>query len=288
MSGPVAAMLPGERLHLQHGPIDLVIGVDPFTVRDLAFRAAARRFSTVLAELTSELPMLRTEARSSDAMPTGDIAQRMDRAVRPHSTHFVTRMAAVAGAVADTVLHAMTDAAPLDRAYVNNGGDIAIHLGPGQSFRTAMRDHQDRDLGLIQIHEGEGIGGIASSGRHGRSHSLGIADNVTVLAKTSAEADVAATLIANAVDLPGHPAIRRVPAQIVDPDSDLRHRAITQSVGLLSEAEIAMALSTGLDRAHSMRRAGQITAAALHLMRAHRETGPSLYLAEIKTTLADA
>ena len=49
--------------------------------------------------------------------------------------------------------------------------------------------------------------GIATSGWRGRSFSLGIADAVTVLAATAAEADAAATVIANAVDLPGHPAI---------------------------------------------------------------------------------
>ena len=47
--------------------------------------------------------------------------------------------------------------------------------------------------------------GIATSGWRGRSFSLGIADAVTVLAATAAEADAAATMIANAVDLPGHP-----------------------------------------------------------------------------------
>ena len=37
-------------------------------------------------------------------------------------------MAAVAGSVADEIMAAMLAAATLDKAYVNNGGDIAIHL----------------------------------------------------------------------------------------------------------------------------------------------------------------
>ena len=49
--------------------------------------------------------------------------------------------------------------------------------------------------------------GVATSGWRGRSFSLGIADAVTVLARTGAAADAAATIIANAVDLPGHPAV---------------------------------------------------------------------------------
>ena len=63
--------------------------------------------------------------------------------------------------------------------------------------------------------------GIATSGWRGRSFSLGIADAVTVLADRAAAADAAATIIANAVDLPGHPAIVRVPACELAPDSDL-------------------------------------------------------------------
>ncbi len=58
--------------------------------------------------------------------------------------------------------------------------------------------------------------GIATSGRHGRSFSLGIADAVTVLARDGRRRPMPrATIIANAVDLPGHPAIVRLPGQRV-------------------------------------------------------------------------
>ena len=78
--------------------------------------------------------------------------------------------------------------------------------------------------------------GIATSGRHGRSFSLGIADAVTVLAKTASQADAAATIIANAVDLPGHPGIVRLPANELQPDSDLGARLVTRGVGALGRA----------------------------------------------------
>ncbi len=81
--------------------------------------------------------------------------------------------------------------------------------------------------------------GVATSGRHGRSFSLGIADAVTVLARTASQADAAATVIANAVDLPGHPAVIRVPANDLQPDSDLGARLVTRAVGNLSAADIA-------------------------------------------------
>ena len=43
--------------------------------------------------------------------------------------------------------------------------------------------------GTITLDSDMGLGGIATSGAHGRSFSLGVADSVTVLAKTAAMAD---------------------------------------------------------------------------------------------------
>lgn len=262
---PAAAILPDGRLHLQHGPIDLIIGVEPKTARNAAYRAAHARFETVLSELVAELPLLRSPMAPGMAKPTGKIANRMDAATRPFSQHFVTRMAAVAGSVADEVLEATRRAAPLTRAYVNNGGDISVFLTKKQTYKTAIRGHNGRDLGRISIKRDQGIGGIATSGRHGRSFSLGIADSVTVLARSAAMADVAATLIANAVDLPGHPRITRVPACTLDPDSDLGEMPVVTACSPLSTQETARALVAGLNRARDFRDSGLIIAAALFL-----------------------
>ena len=58
----------------------------------------------------------------------------MARACWAFRSQYITPMAAVAGAVADTILTAMLAAEPrLERAYVNNGGDIAFHLTPGEA-----------------------------------------------------------------------------------------------------------------------------------------------------------
>jgi len=261
--GPVAALLPdGKRLHLQHGPIDLIIGADGD--RDRAFQAARARFETVLAELVQELATLR--ARSPSVPASGQIANKMLMAAAHFDTSaFVTPMAAVAGAVADTILKAMTDAANLSRAYVNNGGDIAIHLTPGARFKMAMAGHDGRGLGQIDIGFQDGIRGIATSGRHGRSLSLGIADSVTVLARSAAVADVAATLIANAVDLPGHPAITRKPAALCDDASDLGDQLVVTGCGTLSQEDTAQALANGAARARQFQNKGDITSACLFL-----------------------
>lgn len=260
MIGPVAALLPGNRLHLQHGPIDLIIGADGN--RDAAFAAAWGRFQTVLTELVAELPLLR---RPVGQTPNGVIARRMVQATRPHNAVFVTPMAAVAGAVAQEILVAMTAATPLTRAYVNNGGDIALHLAAGWSYSLAVASPDNRPLGQVRIDSTNPVRGIATSGQGGRSFSLGIADAVTVLAATASRADVAATLIANAVDLPGHPAIIRKPANSLQHDTDLGDKMVVTQFGRLTIDETETALSNGEKIAKSMLAAGHIHAAALFL-----------------------
>ena len=265
--GPVAALLPsgpgGPRLHLQHGPIDLIIGADGD--RDAGFAAAQNRFATVLDELVSELPLLRQPIGPGTPMPNGAIARLMAQATCPHHPQFITPMAAVAGAVADTILAAMRNATPLRRAYVNNGGDIALYLDPGKTFTTAMAQLDGNDLGRISVSHSTGIGGIATSGAGGRSLSRGIADTVTVLAASAAQADAAATMIANAVDLPDHPAIQRQPASELQPDSDLGDLPVTVQCPRLCTNDIHAALQRGYYTAQMLRQSGLIHGAAMFL-----------------------
>ena len=250
-------------MHLQDGPIDLVIQADgaPSCVK-AAYAAAAERAATVLDELCSELPLLREHAAR---YAEGAVARRMQRAVRPFEAEcFITPMAAVAGAVAETVLGAMA-AIPLDRATVNNGGDIAIFLAPGHQLTAGLAARPDRlDLfGRMRIAASHTPRGLATSGLGGRSDTFGIADAVTILARSAAEADAAATVVANAVDLPGHCAILRGPSRRAQ--SDLGERPVTHAVGGLTPAEIDEALAHGAARARQLLARGLIDAAALHL-----------------------
>jgi len=123
------------------------------------------------------------------------------------------------------------------------------------------------------IRHADPVRGIATSGWQGRSHSLGIADAVTVLAPGAAKADAAATMIANATDLPGHPAIIRQPANDLAPDSDLGRRPVTTHVGRLSGQDRAKALDTGVAYARSLIAQGLITAAVLTLQGGQRILG---------------
>ncbi|MCY3983521.1 MAG: UPF0280 family protein [Roseovarius sp.] len=270
---PFVQLMPdGQRLHLQHGPSDLIIWAEG--ARDAAYRAATRRFQTIIAEIVDELAALREMLSPFSKRPGGPVARRMHDVCAPFaSSCHVTRMAAVAGSVADEVLAAMTSNADIMRAYVNNGGDIALHLAPGTSFATAIKGHDGADLGRVRITANDGIGGIATSGRHGRSLSLGIADSVTALAPSAAGADVAATLIANAVDLPGHPAITRQPACDVDDDSDLVDLPVVTGCRQLSANDCARALSVGRRRALFFQSKGFITSAALFLQDHAATTG---------------
>jgi hypothetical protein len=269
MTGPVAARTPdGSRLHLQHGPIDLIVEAwgEPADVAD-AYRRAWERFQPLLDELVAELPALRRPLDPLVDAFSGSVARRMAAAVRSFGDRFITPMAAVAGAVADEICAVMAADGTLHRAYVNDGGDIALFLSPGASFDVGVVAVPDRPalLGKATVRSDGPIRGVATSGRHGRSFSLGIADAVTVLAADAARADAAATLIANAVDLPGHPAIHRVPASELDPDSDLGSRLVTAEVGALGPDEVARAIERGVDEAERMRDDGLIIAAVLCL-----------------------
>ena len=259
----------GKRLHLNDGPIDLV--VEAFGDQDqvqVAYRAAATRFVTVLDELCQELPLLRKPMLLDSVLPTGVVARRMADAVAPFAPRcFITPMAAVAGAVAEEILAAMTSVASLSRAYVNNGGDIAFYLASGQRFVAGMIERPDRPslLGTVTLRSDQPSRGLATSGWRGRSFSLGIADAVTVLARSASLADAAATVIANAVDLPGHPGIVRQPACEHAPDSDLGSIPVTRSVGTLTENEIQKALDSGTHVAEELLASDLISSAALSL-----------------------
>ena len=276
MDGHQAARLPGNRLHLQEGPSDLVIAAfgDAADIEH-AYAAAEATFDGLLAELASELPVLRRPLDHQPPLLRGATAQRMARACWPHRSRFITPMAAVAGAVADTVMAAMVSAAPgLERAYVNNGGDIAVHLAPGHCLDIGVVPSlaRARPEGFLRLEANTSIRGVATSGWRGRSLSRGIADAVTVLARSAAEADAAATIIANAVDVDDQAIIRK-PAYDLDPDSDLKGLAVTVDVGPLTPEAVAVAMANGVAVAQALLAEGLIEGALLALAGEWRSVG---------------
>ena len=279
------AMLPdGRRLHLQHGPIDIV--AEAFGERvevEAAYRQAGTCFATILDDLVAELALLRRPLDDVRPALRGPVARRMLEACWPHRAHFITPMAAVAGSVADEVLAAMTAGRRLTRAYINNGGDIAVHLSLGTSLSAGVVNDPDRPgLDKRIVLNADGLArGMATSGWRGRSLSFGIADAVTVLAETAAAADAAATLVANAVTV-DHPAIERTPATSLREESDLGERMVTVAVGPLPAHARAAALDAGLAEAQAIQRAGLIESARLALQ------GETRTLAPVQTKVAAA
>lgn len=275
MSRATAAHLPGNRLHLQHGPIDLIIGADgtPAEV-DAAFRQAETHFRDLLDVLVRDLRVLRQPVGEDRPNVHGPVARRMVEAAWPHRSVFITPMAAVAGAVADEMLAALIRGRDLARAYVNDGGDIALHLTPGQSFAVGVVAEITAPAvdGTFTITAEMPVRGVATSGWRGRSFSLGIADAVTVLARDAASADAAATLIANAVDV-DDPAVERRPATDLQEDTDLGARPVTVAVGPLADDAVRTALLAGYREAERMRAAGLIEAAVLVLQRRYAVAG---------------
>ena len=272
--------LPAGRWHFQHGPIDLVIGADgDESAIAAAHEAAWRRFGPLLDELVAELPRLKAPVQPGECPLRGAVARRMWSACATlvdDAEGFITPMAAVAGSVAEELI-AVYRREGIQRAWVNNGGDIALHLIEGQSLRIglfadlaaldpalALRARQGRLPvdGRFEIAAASPVRGIATSGWRGRSFSLGIADAVTVLAATAAQADAAATVIANAVDV-DHPAIARERADSLRDDTDLGSRRVTVDVPRLPPDLVQQALAAGLRRAKALHSRGLIEAAAL-------------------------
>jgi ApbE superfamily uncharacterized protein (UPF0280 family) len=292
--------LPGDRWHFAHGPIDIVIGADGDAgAVQAAHEAAWRRFEPLLDELVAELPLLRTPISGPTPL-RGVVACRMWRACVPFSSSYITPMAAVAGAVAQELI-ACYQRPGVRRAWVNNGGDIALHLIDGERVTVglfadlaaldataALRAAQGRLQldGRFTVHAADGVRGVATSGWRGRSFSLGIADSVTVLARDAAGADAAATVIANAVDVEW-PGIQRTAANQLRDDTDLGAIPVTVHVPPLPPAAVRTALARGEAQARALQARSLISAAALVCQgQARLVTPPALASSLLATTAA--
>ncbi|MEH6494267.1 MAG: UPF0280 family protein [Pseudomonas marincola] len=258
----------GKRLHLQHGPIDIIaeaFGTDE-EVEKAYFQGSAF-FQSILQDLVMDLDVLRAPVTRRPPRRLGAIAADMyDAASRFSENRYVTPMAAVAGSVADAVLQAMSAGRQLHKLYVNNGGDIALHLEGNALFKGGIVNNQDLPSvnANFELTVNNKVGGIATSGWRGRSLSPGIADAVTVLASTAALADVAATIIAGDVIASDLSIIQR-PAITVRDDTDLGDMLVTTQVGKLKKETCISALERGLNTAEKLKQAGLIHGAYLAL-----------------------
>ena len=276
MTGAVRQRFADGRWHFQHGPIDCILHAEGEAgAAAECIERAWNRFAGLLDELSAELPALRADLASVPVAVTGRVARRMVAACRPHAAdgRFITAMAAVAGSVAEELISCFADPR-IARAYVNNGGDIALHLAGNAAFAVGVCSDADRALvdGGFRVDAVSPVRGVATSGWRGRSFSLGIADSVTVLATTASVADAAATIVANAVDVDDD-RIVRAPASAVRDDSDLGDRLVVRHVPALPAPLVRLALARGAAEAEAQIAAGRIMAAVLVLQGQRRVCG---------------
>ena len=249
-----------NRLFLNHGPIDIVLeafGKD----KPLAYEKAKKYFSTLLNELVLDMDLLKKEVVPHRNF-NNKISQSMQNATEKFYPEFITPMAAVAGSVADNILNVLVKDTKLEKAYVNNGGDVSFYLTENQTVKSSLASIPNI---IAEIDYKDKSRGIATSGWRGRSFSLGIADSVTVLADNAAMADAAATMIANSVNIKNHPLIIKKPAEEIYEDSDLKNLMVTVEVGDLKQSEIEDALRNGNEVGKMYLENGLINSALIEL-----------------------
>ena len=194
-----------------------------------------------LAEIARELPTLRQYPKDADFSALTGLPLVMAEAVLATGEPTLTPMAAVAGTVADIAADWIF-ARGADFVAVNNGGDVAFRLGPGQQLRMGILP----DLGggiteVVTIRAGDGVGGVCTSGMGGRSLTRGIARAVTVFSRRCALADACATHVANCSYIDS-PRVHTMPAAMVDPGSDIADLTVVTGTDVLAEEEVLRGL----------------------------------------------
>ena len=218
----------------------------------------------VLEDLAGFLPVIKKKAQGLEVEKKfPDVVRRMIEATQRMAEPDLTPLAAVAGAASDVVADFIFDQRGT-KVIVDNGGDIAIRLREGEVARVGVKTdiHASRPLYMIAIDSTMGVGGVATSGLGGRSFTKGIASAATVLSKSAALADAAATVIGNFTNV-DDPRIRRSLAERIYPDTDIAGAWVTTEVRGLSPEKIEEALKHGLSKAYHIYKKGLMRGALI-------------------------
>lgn len=238
--------LPDGRVFVDYGPTSMVITARRQGVPavDLA-KAVFPLIQDALGEIAKALPVLRQYPREGDFSQLEGLPQVMAEAALATGEETLTPMAAVAGTVADAVADWLF-ARGADLVAVNNGGDVALRLGPGQQMRMGiLPDLEGAISQVITLRAEDGIGGVCTSGLGGRSLTRGIANSVTVFSRRCALADACATHIANCSYIDS-PRVHTCLAGELEPESDIAALRVVRQVEALEEREIQQ----GLEQVH--------------------------------------
>jgi len=209
--------------------------------------------------------ILRRPIPNIKELPEDELALRMIASVRTIGDDDLTPMAAVAGTIADAVANWLYEQG-LTKVIVDNGGDIAVRLADGETVTVGVRPQvTSRHIShVIYLDSGCSTWGVTTSGVGGRSLTRGIASAVTVLATNASVADAAATAIANACFVKDDRIIQ-LPAEKIDPASDLKDIPVTTEVGPLSSDKISIALDAAQRKAEYLSQKGVIIGAFITL-----------------------
>lgn len=164
--------------------------------RDLSVQAK-QALADVRKDITS---YIQNDSKFADAMEPVkllDGAPLVVREMAEAAGHFhVGPMAAVAGAVAQYVGTGLLRESA--QVVVENGGDIFI-AGSGDKKVSVYAGREAPSIEIVVSGKKEGLGICTSSARIGPSLSFGSADALTIISKTAAIADAAATAMCNKV-----------------------------------------------------------------------------------------
>jgi ApbE superfamily uncharacterized protein (UPF0280 family) len=212
-------------------------------------RKAAEKSIRYLEQIARCRLLLSRPISEAVKWPKGDLAVQMISSVNAIGDDDLTPMAAVAGTIADAVADWLVDQ-KMDRVIVDNGGDIALRLEAGETATVGIRPQIDNLLvsHVLHLDAGQPSWGVTTSGVGGRSLTRGIASAVTVVAANASMADAAATAIGNACFVEDG-AIVQLPAESLDPNTDLAGLSVTTEVGELLPEKILKAIESARRKA---------------------------------------
>jgi len=275
-----------ESVLVECGPMRLVIRAWNKTQPQISpARRAAEASILYLERIARCRPLLSRPWPQIKDLCDDELAQRMVTSVKTIGDGDLTPMAAVAGTIADAVADWLFERG-LTRVIVDNGGDIAVRLAEGEKITVGVRPHVASPLisHVIRLDSSRSAWGVTTSGMGGRSFTRGIASAVTVLADNASLADAAATAVANSCFV-ADKGILQLPAEKIDPNSDLRSTLITAEVGRLSSEKILAAINNARQKADEFSQKGIIVGAFIALAGVYAMTnGMKKYAMPVKNS----
>ena len=228
------------KLFIENGPTNII--AEAFSIEKKAiYNLICEYSSKFLKDISQEIETLKKPTSEKNKFKS-EIANTMFNSTKLFLPNFITPMASVAGSISELLLLKVLEKFNVDKIYINNGGDISLYISKNEKFNFSIGGETSFIVEYANI---KGLGGIATSGWKGRSFSMGIADSVTVIANKASVADSAATLICNKIDLKNSNKVKKINANNLYEDTDLKNKLITVSVENLTEYEIKEAIIKG-------------------------------------------